>query len=59
MKNKRLIVSLSHFGVVIMIASMLLAFGWAAPDLAQAAGKAPDKIRFGNPIALSAAHRCR
>ncbi len=53
MKNKRLIVSLSHFGVVIMIASMLLAFGWAAPDLAQAAGKAPDKIRFGNPIALS------
>ena len=54
MTKKRLLNSLGHFGIVLIVASMLLVFGWTMPTQVQAAsGKAPDKILFGNPIALS------
>jgi len=53
MKRKTLLTSFGHFGIGLMVVSMLLAVGWAMPNQAQAAGKAPDTIRIGNPIALS------
>ena len=54
MRKKRLQTSLHHFGIVLMVALMLLMVGWAMPTQIQAAsGKAPGKILFGNPIALS------
>jgi branched-chain amino acid transport system substrate-binding protein len=53
MKKKRLQTSLHHVGIVLMIASILLMVGWAIPSQLQASGKAPAKILFGNPIALS------
>ena len=53
MKRKKLLTSFAHLGIVLMVVSMLLVVGWTMPKQAQAAGKAPDKIRFGNPIALS------
>jgi branched-chain amino acid transport system substrate-binding protein len=53
MKEKKLLRSFGHFGIILMVVSMLLIVGWTVPNQAQAAGKAPDKIRFGNPIALS------
>jgi branched-chain amino acid transport system substrate-binding protein len=54
MKNRELRTSLGHFGLVLMVTSMLLMVGWTTPTLVPtASAKAPDKIRFGNPIALS------
>ena len=53
MKKKKLLTSLGRFGIVLMVVSMLLVAGWTMSNQAQAAGKAPDKIRFGNAIALS------
>jgi len=54
MRKKRFLRSSGHFGIVIILASMLLVFGLTMPTQVQAAsGKAPDKIVFGNPIALS------
>jgi branched-chain amino acid transport system substrate-binding protein len=53
MKRKKLLTSFGHLGIVLMVVSMLLVVGWTVPNQAQAAGKAPEKILFGNPIALS------
>jgi branched-chain amino acid transport system substrate-binding protein len=54
MRKKRLLISISHYSLILGIASMLLMVGWIMVSQAQAAsGKAPDKIIFGNPIALS------
>ena len=54
MRKKRLHTSLGRFGLVLMVASMLLMVGLTIPTLVPtASAKAPDKIIFGNPIALS------
>ena len=54
MRKKRLLTSLRHFSLIFGIALMLLMVGWAIPTHVMAASeKAPDKILFGNPIALS------
>ena len=54
MRTKSLPTSLGHLSIVFIVASMLLTVGWIIPKQVQAAsGKAPDKILFGNPIALS------
>jgi branched-chain amino acid transport system substrate-binding protein len=54
MRKKRFLRSSGHFDIVIILASMLLVFGLTMPTQLQAAsGEAPDKIVFGNPIALS------
>jgi len=54
MIKKRLLKSSCHFGIVFILALMLLVVSWTIPTQAPAASeKAPDKILFGNPIALS------
>ena len=53
MKEKRLLTLSGRLCVVLMVASMLLMVGWTIPSQVQASGKAPAKILFGNPIALS------
>jgi branched-chain amino acid transport system substrate-binding protein len=51
--KKNLITTLGHFSVVFMVA-MVLMVAWTLPtQVLAASGKAPDKIIFGNPIALS------
>jgi len=53
-KKKRLLTSIGHFCLVLMVASMLLMVDWTKATQAQAASeKIPDKIRIGNAIALS------
>jgi branched-chain amino acid transport system substrate-binding protein len=52
MRKKSLILQLSCFSLIVGMALMLLTMGWSVPARA-ASGKAPDKIVFGNPIALS------
>ena len=52
MRKKSLILQLSYFSLILGIAMMMLTLGLASPAQA-ASGKAPDKILFGNPIALS------
>ncbi len=52
-KTKRSLTLFGHSGVVLMLAFMLIMVGWTISNQVQAAGKAPDKILFGNPIALS------
>jgi branched-chain amino acid transport system substrate-binding protein len=44
---------LNFFGVVLILVLILVMAGLTMPTKGQAAGKAPDTIRFGNPIALS------
>ena len=52
--EKKLITLLAHSSVVLMLAFMLLAAGWATPSQVQAAStKVPDKIRIGNAISMS------
>ena len=52
-KKKNLIATLGHFSVVLMVA-MLLMVAWTLPtQVLAASAKAPNKILFGNPIALS------
>jgi branched-chain amino acid transport system substrate-binding protein len=53
MRKKKLHTSLGRFGLALMVASMLLMVGWTIPTIPTASAKAPDKIIFGNPIALS------
>ena len=52
-KRKSLIATLGHFSVVFMVV-MLLMVAWTLPtQVFAASAKAPEKILFGNPIALS------
>ena len=52
-KKKSLVATLGHFSIVFIIA-LLLMIAWTLPtQVLAASGKAPDKILFGNPIALS------
>ena len=51
MRKKSLILQLSYFSLILGIA-MMLTIAWTGPVQA-ASGKAPSKILFGNPIALS------
>jgi branched-chain amino acid transport system substrate-binding protein len=44
-------VLLNPFGMVLLLGAILV--GWTLPTPVQAAEKAPEKILFGNPIALS------
>ncbi len=53
MRKKGLLRSLGHYCIALVMASMLLVVGWTVPNQAQAAAKAPDKIRIGNAISLS------
>ena len=54
MKKKRLLTLSGHFCVVLMVTSMLLMVDWIKTSQVKASSEnAPDKILFGNPIALS------
>jgi branched-chain amino acid transport system substrate-binding protein len=53
MRKKRVLTLFSLFCAALMLASMLLMVDWTKPAQAQAADKAPDKIRIGCAICLS------
>lgn len=54
MKKERFLLSFGRFSLVLAILTMLLTMGMTMPGPALAASKeAPEKIVFGNPIALS------
>jgi hypothetical protein len=53
MRRKKLLKSFGFLAVILMLASMLLMVDWANSTPAQAADKAPEKIKIGNAICLS------
>ena len=53
MRRKKLLKSFGFLAVILMLASMLLLVDWANTTPAQAADKAPEKIKIGNAICLS------